>query len=950
MKFVFALFGVGLFLAVLLMLGRSLQNDGDETRRKLLGLRPLGPSYSHDANLRGGRGVDSLQPDGGESAEVESPEAGSDEPAPAGSAQQLVPREPGATKPSAESVLENASAEILALAGVESPVPAAKPKTPVASPWMDLPAGQVVATFETTLGTDSSFTLHGTVPVPPGTLVPGLRSAPFALRNSNGDLLDTQFEVVSRFANPGAGADVIEVIAQVQAATGSKPGDRARFQLVLREPAADEAPLARDLTPGSSAASLLAQASAAPGPNLAKLLATPQAIRLTARDASGALFSLALLAQPALAILRDGSVQCEVKSYGLMEFEFGGPKVDGPKIAPLPHLFGVHAYARVLKDGSRIELDLRINNGASGHDHASSPLNDVYFADLSLAVPDGYVVLEDVLAPGTRGHGTSKFDLVAPATGDKPWAYPGPVHFMPAQAQFHRRLVIAPAGTVAPDEFPASQDGLAFCIPGTADGLPGNQLLSWSNPTTPSFLAQAQVLPSLKHLGLAGLRATQKDEHFQGWLELVAPDKSNQPRLGWAHPFGVAYGGMTGGSGIHLLEGVTVAMTASLPGYRSLVNLHRRQTDRMPVAFYNTDGEPGSFADWVQPAMVTGRMDYIPFGYFNGSTPTRFKQGKVDAFGYSKAPVHQVDFVRSHDLQPDYESELAAFQPHDTQHLIRYTRAAKALAWLGNDSLAKDDLWLLAETFRLEYHQLPNGRGGYVQNTGLLAAMREVKQRPGQGFDIGRGQGWGLDTVAASYALSRDDTWREQTRTQWLDLIVDLIGAGQSDCNGFIQSKDTGRWLGGKYRVRQSIEQAILESGLEAILARAYRGVDEARTGELEQILAASYRSMISDLAWPAGNGGPWSHLAVGTKDGSEVFCDAGDLPSDGHDEYTDGYQVGQSLARGFALTGDRAFLQKAAELVGDSSLRRDLEAKGLKNIANLAALLGLAQRLEPTR
>jgi hypothetical protein len=107
---------------------------------------------------------------------------------------------------------------------------------------------------------------------------------------------------------------------------------------------------------------------------------------------------------------------------------------------------------------------------------------------------------------------------------------------------------------------------------------------------------------------------------------------------------------------------------------------------------------------------------------------------------------------------------------------------------------------------------------------------------------------------------------------------------------------------------------------------------------------------MISDLAWPAGNGGPWSHLAVGTKDGSEVFCDAGDLPSDGHDEYTDGYQVGQSLARGFALTGDRAFLQKAAELVGDSSLRRDLEAKGLKNIANLAALLGLAQRLEPTR
>ena len=133
-------------------------------------------------------------------------------------------------------------------------------------------------------------------------------------------------------------------------------------------------------------------------------------------------------------------------------------------------------------------------------------------------------------------------------------------------------------------------------------------------------------------------------------------------------------------------------------------------------------------------------------------------------------------------------------------------------------------------------------------------------------------------------------------------------------------------------------------------MARAYRDVDTGRAADLDRILADSYRSMISDLAWPKGNGGPWAHLAVGTKDGSEVFCDAGDLPDDGHDEYTDGYQVGQSLARGFGLTGDPAFLEKAAELAGDSGLRRDLEANGLKNIANLAALLELAQRVDLIR
>lgn len=934
MKSVLVLLGVVLFCAVLAMLGRSLQADGDEARRKLLGLPPLGPSYARDANLRDGGGVGLAQPD------VE--EAGAKAP-------DYAPASKTATEQPAASEVPAAPNPTSKLS-VPQPIPPVQLAEVVDSPWVDLPIGQVVATLETTLGPDSSFALHGTLPVPAGTLIAGVRSAPFALRDSNGDLLTTQFEPVSRFANPSAGADVIEVIAQVQAAPGARPGDRVRFDLVLGDPSETKVTGTRELPAGASAASLLAQGPAAPSADLAKLLGQPASIRLTGRDASGALFAFEPLAATPIATPRNGAVEREVKTYGIMELESAGPK-----LAPLPHLFGVHAYARVFAGGSRLELDLRINNGASGLDQASSPLDDVYFAGLTLDVPAGFVVLEDVAAPGSRGQGTERFDLVAPATGKKAWTFPGPVHFMPAQAQFHRRLVIVPAGSVEAkavqgSEVPVAQDGLAFCVPGKSKGMPGGQLLSWSNPATPSFLAQAQVLPSLQHLGIAKLRAEQEDEYLESWLELVAPSKANQPRLGWAHPFGVAYGGMTGGSGIHLLEGVTVAMTASRRGYQSLVNLHRRQADRMPVAFYNTNGEPGSFSDWVQPATHPGRSDYMPFSYFNGSTPTRHKPGKVDAFGYSKAPAHQRDFVRSQGLQPDYESKLAAFQPHDTQHLIRYTRAPKALAWLGNDSLAKDDLWLLAETFRLEYHQLPNSSGGYVQGTGLLAAMAEVEQHPGMGFDIGRGQGWGLDVVAATYALSQDDSWREQTRTQWLDVIVDLVAAGQSDCSGIIQSKGTGRWLGGKYRVRQSIEQAILESGLEAILARAYRDVDTGRAADLDRILADSYRSMISDLAWPKGNGGPWAHLAVGTKDGSKVFCDAGDLPDDGHDEYTDGYQVGQSLARGFGLTGDPAFLEKAAELAGDSGLRRDLEANGLKNIANLAALLELAQRVDLIR
>jgi hypothetical protein len=796
-----------------------------------------------------------------------------------------------------------------------------------------------IATMETVLPDAPDFVLHGTLLVPPGTWPNQTWTPPLAVQDYDGTLLETQLEVVSRFSSSEAGADVVEVLARVRRDPKRKPGERAQYRIVVSTKSTGATPPS---SPNGAANQVLLAGRVPLETAAAELLGVASAINLTARDASGTTFQLAPLALPVLDTPRTGAVVHEVQTYGVMRSDAGSAARD---LAPLPNLFGVHSFARVLAGEPILLLDLRLNNGASGATSDSAPLGEVYFRSLTLHVPAGYVVLQDGVDPGTRGNGTDVFDLVAPipSAEDGPSESLGRMHYMPTQGQMQRRLAIVAKGNEASARRALDQAGLAFCVAG--DGL-----LSWFSSSWTGYFPQGQQLPRLDYYGLGKVRSELAAD-FQALRGNLTSGmgRGHYPlesdRLGWAHPYGVAYGGMTGGAEIHLLEGVEIASSASQSGYRHLLDIHRMQTDRMPVALYNEDGKPSALRDWVRHASDPQVGKYMPFSYYNGSMPGRDKRNRDDAFGYSKAPREQLEFVRARGLQPDYEDALRAFDPHDSQHLIRYTRTAKALAWLGNDSLAKGDLLQAAENFQLEYHGLPNGSSGQVQGTGFLAAKREVDSRPGLGFAIGRGQGWGLDAATAAYALSRDDTWRQEARSDWLGPIVDTIAKGQSACNGFIQSKTTGRWLEGKYRVRQSIEQAILESALEGLRLRVFANVDTKRGAGIHSILVASYTSMISDMAWPQGSGAPWSHLAVGSADGNVTFCDASELPDDGHDQYTDGYLIGQSLARGFDLTGDERFLEKAREFARGESLLEGLQSNGLKNIANRAALLELAQR-----
>jgi hypothetical protein len=296
--------------------------------------------------------------------------------------------------------------------------------------------------------------------------------------------------------------------------------------------------------------------------------------------------------------------------------------------------------------------------------------------------------------------------------------------------------------------------------------------------------------------------------------------------------------------------------------------------------------------------------------------------------------------VQSAGLKPDYEDALLGFNPIDEAHLIRYTRNAKVLVWLGNDMLAKDDIRAQAEGFRFAYHMYPQDQWGAIQPTGMLAARNYINQYPAWGFAYGRGEAWGLDCMCAAYS-TQDLKWRGETRA-WFGLVADLVRDGQTGCTGIIQSTPLGNIFGSLYRCRQSIEAAITENALMGMRASVFDGNNPAGTDEVNQVLATSLYAMISPLVWSTSDHGPWAMIAVGLFDQSQPpFCTY--WPPDGNYGYADHYQPWSSFAYAYQITNDPVFLQRAAEMAG-GPLDVTLLGNPLPNIQNTAALLALVQ------
>jgi len=789
--------------------------------------------------------------------------------------------------------------------------------------------GDEVGLFEVEAPFAPDFLLRGTLPLPPGVYPRDDGQNPFAVLDYDGTPVATQVEVVSRYPFERDGADIVELIAFVRKPPGIPSGARLQYKVVFGFTDGTPYPV------NPSVSDLVDGTKQLPN-NVFGLLSDTTSIEITTRDVFGNDYRLRPLEPDgSTKLTRYGDLHTQARTYGVME---PVTPVSGSQ-GTLPHFFGVHAYVSSLHKEQVVLMDLRFNNGPDGNDpgtDADDPMGRLYFEDIEIAVPPTWVVLQAFddpywgnLLPVTSG-GKTRYKLVEPMTD-------GSIHVMPERGQFHRRLAICPPGLENRAQSYLEGAGQGFCRRGSDAGA-GHDYFSWWNPATARYFPQKYLLPSLEHVGHANVRNMLANSFDSLHAKLVdGTGTGNYPIqagvLGWAHPYGVSYGGMTGGDEIFIIDGVKTAESASISGYREFQLTHRMHSDRHANVYFDEQGEPTRIDDWLQSGPS---FDHVTFHFYGE------QNGGPDLFGDASAPTFQVQTVANLNREPPYEDQLLNFDFHDLQHLIRYTRSPKVLVYLGNDPLARDDLHMQAEVFRMGFHQYPNNAGGGTQETGLLFRRQYVDAHGPVGFKVGRGEGWGIDAMNVAYATGDEDL--RANLQPWYALIAEVFADGQSACSGFIQAQVAPKMLDGQYRARQNIEQAILENALRGINENVFRDVDPAHAAMLDDTLELSYYSWLGVMAWDPAKKGPWAITAVGPADDAlPPYCTS--LPADnGHTPYIDTYQLWGSLAYGHTLTGDPVFLSQATKMVDGGSLFSKLQNKSLDNINNRASLLALVQ------
>jgi len=739
------------------------------------------------------------------------------------------------------------------------------PDTPEAVDGVRDDGLEVVARLQLSAPRAERFVLHGTLPVPRDLGETREGRTPLALveRRSEMAPIPAQVSVVSRY--PTGEPDVVQVAALVERPEGRARGDRLSFD-VLR----------------GSFPTAPAPASPAVTQELFDLAAGPP-ILLRTRDVYGNVYELDLRGDRSrpgfgsLLTLKSGAALRQRRAYSTLvpsERSGGGD--------PLPHLMGVHAYFTEYAGDSRVSLDLRVNNGATPGSRPATPEEEpagiVYWDALELVLPPGWRARPLVDDPF----------LGEPRLEEDRWVVPlvrahdgGELHMMGPQMQFARRL------TLVPDDHPggghAALEGLAFCVE-------GGDLWSWWNPRTARYFPQRTLIANwgpFRRGPLRGTRALEARvmERRNRVREALETGSSRTlisgPLLGWAHPLGVAYQGMTGGWATYFIEGQRVAAAASAAGVEALMLEHRMTLCRQAEAQWNRFGEAVGVELWLDS---DGR---IPFDFrTNGRmVPPCFRLPLFGGTGVSRQ-VHEVHQAKK---RPPYDKgsphrrdgrlsgrddDLHSWMPNDGQHMVRVTRLTKALVWLADDPLARDDLRLSGELFHLMLHEHEHVEASWSKGVTLRQRENLAAAYPHHGLPMGRDEAWGIDSMCAAYSVA-DEDWRARHR-DWYSRVARLLVDGAMP-SGLIERVNIPKILAGRYDGAQAFECMFLLHAQRCLIESVLRGTDEALRGELEDVHQRSLEYLFWGPAWariPRGEGtiaGPRWHFAVAPKGGFEL-------------------------------------------------------------------------------
>ncbi|MEM9379755.1 MAG: hypothetical protein AAGB93_07365 [Planctomycetota bacterium] len=785
--------------------------------------------------------------------------------------------------------------------------------------------GPIVARLRLPAPAEEDFLLRATLPVPEQMHFDGASRVPFAVISSSDPTASiTQVETVTRYADDGQGSDVVELLSHVRRPDVA-PGTEIEYDVVYspHTPAAFER-----------------------APSVQSLVESGGSIRLRAQDPFGHRYEMdplrGLRTEDAdQRVLRQGPLVHEVAEVGALtplEAVSGGQ-------GTLPRLMGVTAYVRTFAREDYLALDLHVHNGYDGQDPQvewDATLVDLYFRSLELQVPEGWVVLHlfdspFVGAPQAAAGGARVVPLVRPLAG-------GRMHLMHRQSQFTRRLMIARPHAVERARSELEHRGLAFCIDGTSPE--GDAYWSWWNPVTARYLPQNGRLPDLSGMtSRAAIDDQYRDAFAHRSEQLRSGAGANYPvewgNMGWAHPWGIQYGGMTGGDGIDQIPGVDITWSGSQEGYRLSLLRGRMSIERQPYALIASDGHPTRYEDHVVPAGLNG--PYLPFSF------SMMPSGQ-DYFGFDTSPSFQAEHCQAAGLKPHYEDALRGFMPHDLQHFIRFTSDLYIQQWLGNDSLAKAQLRLAGELFRMTHHETYDGNYAYTSGLSLKFRQQRVLEHPGTGIEYGRGEGWGLLAATGAYAAA-DDALRARFRP-WLAEVARVVHEGQSTCTGNITAIRINKHLSGLYRTRQSFEHSFVVNALESMRRTVFEDVDAPVHAMLGETVVEAARSTIRMPFWDPAYGGQRKMVGVGMSDMSTPdFCANLPANADYGTSNIDFETPMTAWAYAYRISGDGEFLQRASESFGATGhLESELEYLGMGRLIHSAFLLGLVQELGGTQ
>jgi len=778
--------------------------------------------------------------------------------------------------------------------------------------------GPVVAKVRVLAPVTEDFILQATIPLPPGTYDRSDALVPFAILSSSpATASPSQVEIVSRYPNPDHGADVVEVSAHVR-----------------RPPVAPGTPIDYEVVFSPHTAQAFVEST-----EVAALFDEPGKLVLEAKDVFGHRYNFDVLASYRAGTperVRSGAIMHEHKTSGAL---MPTTVVSGTQ-ATLPHLMGVHAYMRRFTKEDFFALDLHLHNGFDGQDPSTTAddvLDELHFERLSLRLPAGWRVIDTLPNPylgvPTVSGGNQSVDLVAPLPGNK-------LHFMPRSSQFWRRLYIArDASAEARAQVHVARHNIGFCQPGETAG--GVELWSWWNQLTARYSPLAFVLP---HLDSMATPEAIREEHrlnLENRLAQVATGSASgypvlSPGLGWSHPWGVAYGGMTGGDDITQTPGIDVAWAASPDGLRFHELKARMVMDRQPGVFYRADGEPTCYEDLVVPQGNYGPWMPLEFTM----RPTGF-----DYFGFGSAPMHQAQSAQQQNRLAPYKQALADYQPIDLQHYVRYSSHLIILAWLANDSLAKEQLEQSAELYRMTHHEAYVGNYGYVPGAGLKSRELFLANHQGVGIAYGRGEAWGLQLASAAYALG-DDTIRGRYKP-WLRTVANYVHQGQSTCTGNIASNRIGNVMNGQYLTRQSFELAFMVTALESMRRSVFEGSEQTTAERLHETMIAATYSTVTAPFWDSSIGGQRRRIGVGRSDFSQVdFCTSIPFEAFYNENEVDNLTAMTPWGLAYAATQDPIFLQRAAEILpGNGHVMEGLGQLGVGALGHHGPFLAALQR-----